>query len=149
MKNNAYFLICLICILFGSIYSCDFQDRKEGKKTVLEWHDSLKTKPKRVFISKDGNLNNGVYKLYRHDGTLLNESQLRNGKKNGVAKNYYSNGELFYVVEYKNDILDGEIKTYSKDGSLLSKGTYCNGKKCGDWYYYNKEGNIKEILSFD
>lgn len=83
IKNNAYFLICLICILFGSMYSCDFPARKEGKKTVLEWHDSLKTKPKRVFISEDGSLYNGVYKLYRSDGTLMNETQLQNGKKTG------------------------------------------------------------------
>lgn len=48
--NNANILIFIVFILLNCVYSCNHKDKdkKHSEKIVLEWHDSLKTKPKKV-----------------------------------------------------------------------------------------------------
>ena len=70
---------------------------------------------------KEGKLNglkNGLYKKYLENGTVIEESNFKNGEYEGVAK-------------------------YDVEGKIASKGPFIKGAKKGKWQFY-ENGKLKK-----
>ena len=96
----------------------------------------------------DGEVNDGVRKTYRRDGSILSEATYKDGKLHGVSKNYYENGNVQNLITYKNGVKDGLVQTYYKDGVLNRETTYKDGKIHGYQKKFFKDGKLSSEQNF-
>lgn len=126
------------------------ESNRTDKKTVISWHDSINRIPSKIFLHStiEDNFIDGIFILYRKDGTIIGKIPMKDGAKEGMVEKFYSNGQLFISIEHKEGLKHGIAKTYTSEGQLLSKGSYCEDKKCGKWVYYRRDGQVKEIEEY-
>lgn len=93
------------------------------------------------------NLQNGVFKLYTDNGTLVDNAVFKDGNRNGITKQYYSDsGNLHIEAYYINGLLDGNVKEYYQNKKLQREATYSDGKRSGiAKEYYENGGKMLEM----
>ena len=84
----------------------------------------------------------GVHQEFRDDGTLLNETPYKNGKKDGTVKYYFDNGVLFLEENYKNGQLNGVLKRYNENGTVKRERFYVDDLITGEKEFY-ENGKLK------
>ena len=68
-------------------------------------------------------------KLYNNQGVIF-DGEFKNGEMwNGIRKLYNGYGKLGFEGEYKNGDINGKVKKYDENGQLIYEGEYLNGKK--------------------
>ncbi len=145
-KKKLIVLISLLSILSGC---CTENDETSimTKEKIISRYDSYEGQKKQTFIPNEEtkDMNNGVYKRYRKDGSLRSIVPIKDGKGHGIAMYFFPNGQLDFEMEYKNGEADGYCKGYYRSGELFSEGKYKNNVMDGEWKYYNKDGIIIKI----
>lgn len=87
--------------------------------------------------------NDGYYREYSEDGTLVVESNYADGELDGMWKQYYDSGELLWQVAYKNGYKEGKYQNYYKNGQLKLEGKTIKGKKEGEEKRYRESGELE------
>jgi len=99
-------------------------------------------------VNKDGQ-KNGPYKLFREDGTLLEESSYKTDQLSGERKIYFPDGKQVEIVEnYKAGVMNGKHEVFYESGSVLIESTFTDGKTNGVWTKYFEDGNVMETITF-
>ncbi len=104
---------------------------------------------KEVFsVNKEGQ-KDGVYKLFREDGTLYEESNYSNDQLNGLRRVYFPDGVQVEIEElYDHDVMEGEHLVYYPSGSKLIEVNFTEGKMNGLLTKYFEDGNVQETVTF-
>ena len=66
-----------------------------------------------------GNMFQGEFMDYDHQGRLILTGNYSNGRKEGVFKAYHTNGQLKWETTYLQDFPDGEARYYYPDGKPM------------------------------
>ena len=99
-------------------------------------------------VNKDG-LKNGLYKSFREDGTLSEESNFKQDQLSGTRKVYFPDGKQVEIVEnYQADVMEGEHVVYYPSGAKLIESSFTGGKMNGLLTKYFEDGNIMETVTF-
>ncbi len=107
-------------------------------KTVNEFYPSGRLKSQ---IQYRNGKENGISKYYNESyGSVILETQMKNGKKDGFLKRYYFNGNLEYEAHYSNDQLDGIERYYTKKGQMVMETMYKKGIKEGPYHSWHENG---------
>ncbi|GHT31288.1 hypothetical protein AGMMS49574_12780 [Bacteroidia bacterium] len=94
-------------------------------------------------------LKDGVYTIYKGDGTIEKQETFKMGKSDNSKQEYYSNGTLKSESYYKDGKKDGLWKTYYNDGGLQSEKSYKDGLEDGPETKYEFEtGDITAELNY-
>ncbi len=137
-----------------------------GKEIKAQIYDSGRVVAEGILDESD--MQEGYWKDYHSNGTILSEGNYVHGVKVGEWKFYYSNSNKFEIGKYDgkgrptgkwlwyyndgkllrqssfhNGLQDGDFVEYSDSGSVITKGEYMDGLKEGDWIYIM--GNFKSI----
>ncbi|WP_431137082.1 energy transducer TonB [Psychroserpens mesophilus] len=125
----------------SSSYSEDGVLKKEIK--TEEGHKIVKG------YTKSGNLkfirqqNNGFYKEFSENGSLLIEAVYQNYELQGVWKMFHNNGNLAWEVNYVNGYRDGVYKKYYENEQLELEGIIVKEKKKGVEKRYSVHGFLE------
>ena len=106
------------------------------------WLDSGK------FEVTEGDIPDGVYKLFHDSGELKRTFSISDGSLNGICKVFYRSGKTEREGFYKNGKEDGKSKLYYPEGELKGFSFYRNGEKDGQTKLFYKSGKIKASLRF-
>jgi antitoxin component YwqK of YwqJK toxin-antitoxin module len=97
---------------------------------------------------KEGN-KDGVYTIYKGDGTIEKQETFKAGKSDDMKKEYYSDGTLKSESLYKDGKKEGLWKTYYTDGKLQLEKSYKDGLDDGPERKYDFEtGDLTAELNF-
>lgn len=100
-------------------------------------------------INKEG-LKDGMFKQYRKDGSLLEESEYEDDKLSGTRKMYFPDGKQVEIEElYKDDVMVGKHVVYYPNGAKLIESNFVDGKMTGILTKYFEDGNIMEVVTFE
>ncbi len=86
----------------------------------------------------------GLWKAWRHDGTLRSTGQYVNGLRDGVWESYSGTGALLSELTYEAGSRSGDWVAYSESGAILEEGQYSENVASGRWTTYYSGGQIKE-----
>ena len=71
----------------------------------------------------------GIVKSYFDDGSLLQKTTYKKGKREGLQEFYHENGQKFSKGYFKNDESEGLWEYFREDGKLGFTGHYKDGKQ--------------------
>ena len=86
---------------------------------------------------------NGYYKEFTKDSTLLIEANYVNSELSGVWKRYYEDGVNEWIVHYEDGYKNGTYQNFYKNGQLKLEGYIINDKKQGKERRYYENGNLE------
>lgn len=89
-------------------------------------------------------LPDGLQKEYYKTGQLFRETPLVKGKPNGVVKEYGTKGNLYREMPVVDGKANGVIKKYYDNGVLFSEAPYKNGEPQVGLKEYNEKGQLLE-----
>jgi len=136
-KSATYFSLFILSFVF---YSCAPED-------VVTTFENGSTKE--IYAVNDEGQKNGVYKLFREDGTLQEESNFKKDQLVGQRKIYFQDGKQIEILEnYKDGILEGEHVDYYESGGKLIVSNYVDGKMNGLLTKYYEDGKVMETVTF-
>lgn len=106
-------------------------------------------KTKEIYsINKEG-VKNGLYKMFREDGSLSEESHYAKGQLSGKRKIYFPDGKQVEIEEnYIADELVGDHVVFYPSGAKLLESTFVEGKMNGLLTKYFEDGSINETVTF-
>ena len=123
-----------------------YDDGKGVIKSMFHKKNGKKNGPSKFFHKNgkvsfeinwiDDNHGDGHWKKYFENGQIMNDGNIKYGKRNGPWKDYYKNGQIWEIGNLKDDEKDGFWKVFSENGELDYEINYKNGKLHGDWKYY-------------
>jgi len=117
-----------------------------NKEVIISYENGQKNE---VYTVNEENQKDGVYKKYREDGSLLEESSYADGILNGTRKLYYDDGEKVEIEEfYKNGTMEGEHFVFYPSGKLMIESNYEDGKMNGLFIKFFESGDTAETVSF-
>ena len=106
-------------------------------------------KAKEIYYVDDDNKKDGLYKMFREDGTLQEESNYKSDVLHGKRKLYYPNGTQVEIEElYKDGSMEGEHFVYYPSGKLMIETNYSDNKMNGLFTKYFETGEIMETITF-
>lgn len=106
-------------------------------------------KPNEIYSVNDENQKEGLYKKYREDGTLQEESNYAAGILDGKRKLYFEDGAQIEIEElYKDGQMEGEHFVYYPSGKLMIESNYNDGKMEGIFKKYFESGKLMETITF-
>lgn len=99
-------------------------------------------------VNKEGQ-KNGLYRLYREDGTLAEESNFDKDQLSGKRRVYFEDGIQVEIEElYKENEMDGEHFVFYPSGAKLIESNFTAGKMNGLLIKYFEDGQIMESVTF-
>lgn len=114
-------------------------DLMNGIKRIYNAEGNLETETP----YKDS-LPDGLQKEYFKTGQLFRETPLVKGKPNGLVKEYSTKGKLYREMPVVNGKANGVIKKYYDNGVLFSEAPYKNGEPQVGLKEYNEKGELLE-----
>lgn len=84
----------------------------------------------------------GIWLMYREDGTMENMTMFAKGIKHGLSEEYYEQGYLRKRQEYKNGLVHGNSYLYYPSGKLRQEHTFVNDTAHGKSVSYFENGNV-------
>ena len=106
-------------------------------------------KPNEIYSVNDENQKDGLYKQFREDGTLQEESNYSSDILNGKRKIYQPDGVNLEIEEfYKDGKLEGSHFVYYPSGKLMIESKYVDGKMEGVLSKYLESGELMETVTF-
>jgi antitoxin component YwqK of YwqJK toxin-antitoxin module/tetratricopeptide (TPR) repeat protein len=109
---------------------------------------------------------------YYPSGIIMNEMEIKNGKRHGQFKRFHPNGELHQEGNYVDGEIDGVVKFYFDNGQFETlsnyekgkqtgvyldyyrdsiphiEGNFENGKETGSWTFYFRNGKVQRTGTF-
>jgi antitoxin component YwqK of YwqJK toxin-antitoxin module len=85
---------------------------------------------------------NGLVRIYKTDGTLMQELIYSGGHKNGLCREYFPNGKLETIMPMINDTLDGIWTEYFDNGIIHTESPWVMGVQSGLEKEYDTHGNL-------
>lgn len=83
---------------------------------------------RRESVTYDKGVQDGPYRAFDTEGTIVFEGLLRGGKKEGVWSTWYDATQMRQQCHYENDILSGKCTYWYIDGNLQREETYSAGR---------------------
>ena len=96
----------------------------------------------------EGDIPDGVYKLFYDSGELKRTFSVKDGSLNGVCKVFYRSGKVEREGFYKNGEENGKSLLYYPTGKLKGFSFYQHGIKHGSTKLFYESGKVKAILNF-
>ena len=96
----------------------------------------------------EGNIPDGVYKLFYDSGELKRTFSVKNGSLNGTCKVFYRSGKVEREGVYKDGTENGKSLLYYPTGKLKGFSYYQNGIKTGSTKLFYESGKVKAALNF-
>jgi antitoxin component YwqK of YwqJK toxin-antitoxin module len=97
---------------------------------------------------KDGKLNGKSITYYPESGNPAEVVMFSVDKKNGTLMKYFPDGTVMTESNYKNGLPDGEFKHYHPDGKIQIVGMYKDGLQSGNWQYFDENGSPVDESEF-
>ena len=105
--------------------------------------------PKEVFTVNEENKKDGVYKQFREDGSLMEESNYVADVLQGTRKIYFQDGKQVEIEErYQDGNIDGKYFVFYPSGKLMIESNYNDGKMDGLFTRYFESGQLMETITF-
>ena len=92
--------------------------------------------------------NNGFFKHYYDDGSLMEEVTYKDGREDGIRKMYKLGGKLWLETTFRDGVQEGVQKEYDEVGSLVLETNYTDGYLNGTARGY-KKGKIALEVAFE
>lgn len=86
---------------------------------------------------------------YPNTELVMQEVEMKDGKKNGYAKEFYRNGKLKRLQFYLNDTLNDSSIYFHSNGQISNLQFFKNKRKHGAWKDFNKEGKLVKEMNFE
>jgi len=103
---------------------------------------------KAVEISYIQGKENGTNRQWYANGTLQNETQIKDGKLNGLWIDYYENGKKEQEITYEDDYMNGKCTRWYENGKVKEQGQNVHCREEGLWIFYYENGLKKEEGAF-
>jgi len=140
-----------------------------NNKTVGVWTYWYPDGKKRwVSTSRDDGSQDGAYKRWAPDGTLIGEyvlkngngratlwsdagkktssGMMKNGRRQGLWTSWYSNGVKSGETLYRHGKDHGVATRWDRKGRKIVSGNHAQGRMAGKWTYYDAEkGSVKRV----
>ncbi len=99
--------------------------------------------PAGELISREGTVQDGVWKELYPDGGVRSEKAVLRGVNNGPLRTFYPSGALQTEANYLGGKLNGQMITYTEDASPLFEQNFANGRLHGVVREYNPDASVK------
>jgi len=109
---------------------------QDGKRTV--WYRTGKIKAQGPFTDS----RNGIWKFYRHNGSLRAQGKFQSGRLTDIWTFYYSSGAVWSRGKFEKNRRTGPWTYFTSTGRKLREGDYQHGWKEGSWTEYYLSGQI-------
>jgi len=92
---------------------------------------------------------NGSWKIFMTDSiTLIEITQVENGKRNGRSTDFYSNKKIKSELIYWEGTIDQHVRIYYWDNGKIARYEVATSTLKGGTEYYNKEGQPIDAETF-
>ncbi|RPH30087.1 MAG: hypothetical protein EHM93_16230 [Bacteroidales bacterium] len=108
-----------------------------GVKRIYNGEGKLETE-----IPYKDSLPEGIQKEYYKTGELYRETPLVKGRPNGLVKEFNTKGKLYREMPVVNGKANGVVKKYYENGILFSEAPFENGEAKEGLKEYNEKGEL-------
>ena len=129
----------------GKILSEGIIERKTKNK-IEQWFPNGNKKHV-VNYNNDGKPN-GNEKVWDDNGTLIRESNYKDGLFDGVQTRYWNNGQMAKLETYENGLENGVSKQWISNGTLVTESNYKNGELDGIYREWSEEGILTDEAEY-
>ncbi len=151
--KNVFILLPVIALI---ICGCgnNNSNQKVNKPNSIVMEGDLLNGIKRIY-NAEGNLETetpykdslpeGLQKEYYKTGQLFRETPLVKGKPNGIVKEYSTKGIIYREMPVVNGKANGIIKKYYPNGTLFSEAPFLDGEPQPGLIEYSEKGDLFDM----
>lgn len=106
--------------------------------------DGCQPKAKKIQYNQLVNsLEEGEWRKYHSNGTLMEQRFYHHGVKVGVLKSWWANGQLQALYRFKNGEYDGVCFEWNRAGVMTKKMHYTLGYESGEQRQWYDDGSVR------
>jgi antitoxin component YwqK of YwqJK toxin-antitoxin module len=144
-------------LLYKKFSSDPISGKAIGKKTGLLrkskregiWRSYREDGSLREETSYQGGVEHGLKTYWYENGNKEEEGTYKDGEKHGLFTNWYENGNKLRERTYKDGEDHGPYTLWYENGNKRVEGTYKNDNTQGLWTYYDQDGSIARRRTYE
>ena len=134
--------IFLLLSIFLFLEACSPQDLKQVKEVDPDGNTE------QFKLSKKSGQKNGLYQLFRPDGSVIEIAHYEEGLLNGRRILFYESMDTMIIETHQTGRYEGIYRSFYPDGKIKISGYYTDNQMQGWWEKYYPSGALMEKVTF-